>query len=67
MPERLGPAYREPPAAALTAAGRLEILARVIGHHAVGAAWSMESDEFGTDLGVTGDQAEELLDRYRRM
>ncbi|MCJ0875265.1 hypothetical protein [Streptomyces sp. AP-93] len=57
----------ESPAAALKAAGRLEILARVIGYHAASAAWSMESDELGAALGITGHQAEELLDRYRRM
>ncbi|MCX4632409.1 hypothetical protein [Streptomyces sp. NBC_01443] len=25
------------------------------------------SDELGTALGITGDQAQELLDRYRRL
>ncbi|WP_328622923.1 hypothetical protein [Streptomyces sp. NBC_00354] len=31
------------------------------------ASTSMEPDELGTALGITGDQAQELLDRYRRL
>ncbi|MFD9411580.1 hypothetical protein ACFWBN_31790 [Streptomyces sp. NPDC059989] len=58
----------ESPAAALKAARRLEILAQAIGYHAARAAHrSMEPEEVGAALGVTGDQAEDLLDRYRRL
>lgn len=56
----------ESPAAALKAAGRLEILAMTVGYHAAGAAWSMGSDELGAALGINGELAEDLLHRYRR-
>ncbi|MFD9356412.1 hypothetical protein [Streptomyces sp. NPDC060031] len=58
----------ESPAAALKAASRLEILARSIGHDAAYAAQrSMEPEEIGMALGITGDQAKDLLDHYRRL
>ncbi len=46
----------ESPAAALKAARRLEILAQSSGHHAAGAAYrSMELEELGRALGITGE------------
>ncbi|GAU70324.1 putative hypothetical protein [Streptomyces sp. NBRC 110611] len=55
------------PAAALKAARRLEILAQSIGYHAAGGAYrTMETEELGTALGITADEAENLLFRYRR-
>ncbi|MFD9339563.1 hypothetical protein ACFWBF_35060 [Streptomyces sp. NPDC060028] len=68
MTEALDRLLGESPAAALKAARRLEILARGIGYDAAQAAHrSMEPEEVGTALGITGDHAEDLLDRYRRL
>ncbi len=56
------------PAAALKAATRLEILARNTGYAAARTArHSIQPDELGTALGITGGQADALLERYQRL
>ncbi|WP_411144770.1 hypothetical protein [Streptomyces sp. x-80] len=57
----------ESPAAALKAARRLEILAKDTGYYAARHVYrSMEPEELGAALGITADQATDLLARYRR-
>ncbi|MFI5987332.1 hypothetical protein ACIBEA_41485 [Streptomyces sp. NPDC051555] len=66
LTEALDRLVDDSPAGALKAASRLEILARSIGYDAAHTAGrSMEPQDIGAALGISGQQAEDLLGHYR--